>query len=159
MTRHSVSEFGVRSSELRRSGCRRQIFQAEKTADAVLQMHDQIAFFQIGEINVERGAGGQRVRRFQPARPLDFVTPKNFRVGDDDEFGLVANEAARERADSESAVRRPQSPACRDCRLWTVDCGLSDLFPSRFPQTAAVRRRCCKRRGRRSLAAASGGVD
>ena len=94
MTRHSVSDCRLPIADCRLAGGRRQIFQAEITSDAVLQMHDQIAFLQIGEINVERGARGQRVRRFQPARPLDFVTPENFRVGDDDEFGLVANETA-----------------------------------------------------------------
>ena len=75
------------------------IFQAEITPDAVLQMHDQIAFLQIGEINVQRGTRGQRVRRFEPARALDFVAPKNFRIGDDDQFRLVANKAAGERAE------------------------------------------------------------
>ena len=62
-------------------------------------MHDIIAFFQIGEINVERGTRRQRVRRFLAARPLNFVTPKNFRIGDNDEFRFVANKAASERAD------------------------------------------------------------
>ena len=65
----------------------------------MLQMHDQVAFFQIREINVERGTRGQRVRGFLSARTLDFVTPKNFRIGDDDQFCLVANETARERTD------------------------------------------------------------
>ena len=65
----------------------------------MLQMHDEIAFLQIGEINVERGTRGQGVRGFQPARTLDFITPKNFRIGDDDEFRLFADETARQRAD------------------------------------------------------------
>ena len=62
-------------------------------------MHDQIAFFQIGEINVERGPGRQRVRGFLTARALDFVAAKNLRVGDDYELGLVADEATRERTE------------------------------------------------------------
>ena len=62
-------------------------------------MHDQIAFLQIREINVERRTRGQRVRRFVPARTLNFVAPENFRVGDDDQFRLVADEAASERAE------------------------------------------------------------
>ena len=79
-----------------------QIFQAEKSADAVLEVDDEVAFLQFGEINVERGAGGERVRRFQPARALDFVAAKNFRVGDDDEFRLVAKKTAGKRADLQS---------------------------------------------------------
>ena len=74
-------------------------FQTEITPDAVLQMHDKIAVFQIREINVERGAGGLRVRRFLAARTLDFVASEDFRIGDDDEFRLVTNETASERAD------------------------------------------------------------
>src|SRR5271154_4609211 len=62
-------------------------------------MHDVITFFQISEINIERGTRGKRVRRFLAAWPLDFVTPKNFRVGDDDQFRLVTNKSASERAD------------------------------------------------------------
>ncbi len=90
-----ISDFGFCGA-----GRRGQIFQAEISSDAVLQMHDQVAFLQFSEINVERGAGGQRVRRFQPARTLDFVTAKNFRVGDDDQFRLVANKTTGEGAGS-----------------------------------------------------------
>src|ERR1017187_5043353 len=75
----------------------RHQFQTEITPDAVLQMHDQIAFFQIGEINVERGTRRQRVRRFLAARTLDFVTAKNLRIRDDDQLCFVTNEAASER--------------------------------------------------------------
>ena len=89
-----------------------QIFQAEISPDAVLQMDDEVAFLQFGEINVERGTGGQRVRRFQPARTLDFVTAKNFRVGDDDQFGLVAEETARERAEVQSGGRASGVRGC-----------------------------------------------
>ena len=73
---------------------RRQAFQAEKFSDAVLDMNDKVAFFQFGEINVEGGTGGQRVRGFQPAWLLNFVAAKNFRVGDDDEFCFFAQEPA-----------------------------------------------------------------
>jgi hypothetical protein len=62
-------------------------------------MHDQVAFLQIGEINVERRAGRQRVRRFEPARPLDFVASENFRVRDDNQLCFIADKAAGERAD------------------------------------------------------------
>src|ERR1017187_4228187 len=79
------------------AAARRQILQTEITTDAVLQMHDQIAFFQIGEINVERRTGRQRVRRFLAARTLDFVTAKNLRIRDDDQLCFVTNEAASER--------------------------------------------------------------
>ena len=95
MTRHSVLASRVWRARSRGvgAGTRRQIFQAEIIPDAVLQMDDQIAFLQIGEINVERGAGRQRVRRFQPARTLDFVAAKNLRIRDDDEFCVVADES------------------------------------------------------------------
>ena len=81
------------------AAARRQVFQTKESSNPVLQMDDEVAFFQFGEINVERGTGRQRVRRFQPAWTLDFVAAKNFRVGDDDQFRLVTNEAARKGAD------------------------------------------------------------
>ena len=62
-------------------------------------MHDIIALFQIGEINVQRGTRRQCVRRFLAARPLDFVTAKNLRVSDDDNFCRFTNETARQRPD------------------------------------------------------------
>jgi hypothetical protein len=68
------------------AAARRQVFQTKEFPNAVLQMNDKVAFLQFGEVNVERGTGGQRVRGFQPAWPLDFVAPENFRVGDDDEL-------------------------------------------------------------------------
>ena len=76
----------------------RQIFQTEITPDAVLQMHDEIAFLQIREINVQRRTRGLGVRRFEPARALDFVAAKNLRIGDDHEFGFVAKKTASESA-------------------------------------------------------------
>ncbi len=98
MLRHALADRQVGLARLS-SRSRRQIFQAEKSADAVLEVDDEVAFLQFGEINVERGTGGERVRRFQPARTLDFVAAKNLRVGDDDEFGVVAKETAGKRAD------------------------------------------------------------
>ena len=77
----------------------RHHFQTPITPDAVLQMHDQIAFLQIREIDVERRARGLRMGIFLPARALDFVAPKNFRIGDNDDFCRVANKSASERTD------------------------------------------------------------
>ena len=77
----------------------RQIFQAQVFADAILQVHDQVAVLQFGKVNVERGARGERMGRFDPARALNPVTAKNFRIGDNNEPGLVANESAGQRAD------------------------------------------------------------
>ena len=77
----------------------RQVFQTKKTADAVLDVDDEVAFLQFGEINVERGAGRERMRRFQPAWALDFVASENFRVGDDNEFCLVAEKTAGKSAE------------------------------------------------------------
>ena len=82
------------------AAARRQVFQTKESSNPVLQVNDKVAFLQFGEINIEGGAGGQRVRGFQPARPLDFVAAKNFRVSDDNEFCPVANEAASQRTDS-----------------------------------------------------------
>src|SRR5882724_7382514 len=75
----------------------RHYFQTKITPDAILQMHDEIAVVQIGKINVERRTCGQRVGIFLAARTLDFVTSKNFRVGDDDEFCFRVNKSASER--------------------------------------------------------------
>ncbi len=65
----------------------------------MLQMHDQVAFFQIREINVQRRARGLRVGIFLAAWTLDFVTAKDFRIGDNDDFHLIANKSTRKRAD------------------------------------------------------------
>ena len=62
-------------------------------------MNDKVAFFQFGEINVEGGTGGQSVRGFQPARPLNFVAPENFRIGDDNELCCFAKKSTGQRAD------------------------------------------------------------
>lgn len=77
----------------------REIFEAEKFSDAVLQVNDQVALLQIRKINVEGGARGQRMGRFQSARALNLVAAKNLGVGRDDQFQFVADEAARQRAE------------------------------------------------------------
>src|ERR1017187_3487419 len=81
------------------AAARRQVFQTKESPNTVLQVDNKVAFFQFGEINVEGGTGGQRVRGFQPARPLNFVAAKYFRVGDDDEFCFFAKKSAGKRAD------------------------------------------------------------
>ncbi len=75
-----------------------QSLQADKAADAILDVDDEVAFFQFGKINVEGGTGGEGVRRFHPPRPLDFIAPEYFCVRNDDDFGLVAKKTAGERA-------------------------------------------------------------
>ena len=65
----------------------------------MLQVHHVIALLQFGEIDVQRRARGLRVRRFEPARPLHLVAAEDLRIGDHDQPGLVAEKAARERAD------------------------------------------------------------
>ena len=90
------------SCGLRVAGCgltataNRHGLQTEITPDAVLQMHDEIAVIQVGKINVECRAGGQRVRRFLAARPLDFVASEDLRIGVDNQFRLVADKSASE---------------------------------------------------------------
>ena len=107
---HQTFGFGVRRRKRGAVGTAgsRQGFQAEKTADAVLEVDDEVTFLQFGEINVEGGADGERLRRFQPARALDFIAAKNLRVGDHDKFGILANETAGKRTNSRpgSGVRR-----------------------------------------------------
>src|SRR6185437_6690357 len=77
----------------------RHQFQTQITTDAMLQMHDEIAVVQVGEINVECRARGLCMGRFLSAWSLDFVTAKNFRICDDDQFRFVANKAAGEGTD------------------------------------------------------------
>ena len=103
---------GARCEWVQRRRARGQVLQAEETANAVLDVDDEVAFFQFGEINVERGAGGERMRRFQPARTLDFVAAKNFRVGDNDEFGPVTKETARKSADLDLGFGVQESWGC-----------------------------------------------
>ena len=72
--------------------------QAQVASDAVLEMDDVIALLQFGKIDVQQRPARSRVRRFQPARALHFVTPKNLRVRDHDQFGRFKKKTARERA-------------------------------------------------------------
>ena len=104
--------------------------QTKKSPDAVLDVDDVIAFLELGKINVEQRARGGGVRRLEPARALDFVAPENLRVGDDDEFGLLVDEAARERAEvgPKSKVQGPRSKVVGALRLWTLDFGLWTVF-------------------------------
>ena len=129
-------------------------------------MNDVVALLQVGEINVQRRARRLRVRRFEPARPLHLVAPKDFRVGDDDQLGLVAEKAAGQRAEMspKSRVQSPKSARASDVGFGLLDCGLWTVLdlpiriPPRSPRTAGARRRCCRRRGRRSPGATSGAV-
>ena len=113
------------------AAARRQVFQTKKFSDAVLEMDDQVAFFQFGEVNVEGGTGGQRVRGFQPAWPLDFVASEYFRVGDDNEFCLFAKEPAGERADS-SRRSGVWVLGLRGARVFQPEAGLPDPRPNSF---------------------------
>jgi hypothetical protein len=65
----------------------------------VLEVDDIVAFFEFGEIDVERRTHCRGARRFQPARTLDFVSSEDFRVGDDGQFCFMENEATAERAE------------------------------------------------------------
>ena len=133
MTRHSVSGDSPARAQ-------RQIFQAQITPDAMLQMHHQIAFLQIREINVQRRTRRLGVRRFQPARPLDFVTPENFRIRHHHQLGRLAQEI--------------RAPANRGEMFRLVPAWQAQFLPD-FLETAGVRRRCCKTHGRHDPAAAS----
>jgi len=62
-------------------------------------MHDKITVVQVGEINVERGAGGLGVRRLLASRTLDFIAAENFCIGHDDNLGVVADKTASEGTD------------------------------------------------------------
>ena len=103
----------------------RQVFQTKEPSNPVLQMNDKVAFFQFGKVNVEGGPGGQCVRRFQPAWPLDSVTPENFRVGDDNELCFFAKKSPGERADVSRRSRVEGRGLIRQLRLSTLDSGLS----------------------------------
>ena len=61
-------------------------------------MDNVIPFLQVGEINIQRRACRLGVGRFEPARALDLIASENLGIGDNDQFGLFAQEAARERA-------------------------------------------------------------
>ena len=106
------------------AAARRKIFQTKKSPNPVLQMNDKVAFFQFGKVDVKGGTDGQRVRGFQPAWPLDSVAPENFRVGDDNEFCFVANEAASKHADM-SRRSRVEGRGRNGIRLSTFESRIS----------------------------------
>ena len=83
----------------RRACLDRQHFQPEVAADAVLQMHDEVAHAQVGKIDLQRRAGGRCVGRLEPARSLRADAPKNLRVGDDDQLGRLDEKTARHAAE------------------------------------------------------------
>ena len=85
-----------------RAGRRGQAFESEIFSDAVLQMHHEVAFFQLGKIDVESRTGGESMGRFEPARTLDFVSAENFGIRDHHQSRLVGNESAGEGADVQS---------------------------------------------------------
>ena len=64
---------------LARAG-KRQHFHPEKTPDAVLHVHHEIAFLHFGEINIKRRSHRRTVSALESARALDFVAAKNFRI-------------------------------------------------------------------------------
>src|SRR5207247_10244406 len=79
--------------------------------DAVLEVDDVVAFFEFGEIDVERRTHCSRVRRFQPARTLDFVSTEDFRVGDDDQFCFTETKTTAERAEVQRRAGVSLAPA------------------------------------------------
>ena len=89
---------GFSSAVPHRARLDRQHFQPEVSADAVLQMHDEVAHTQVGKIDLQRRARRRCVGRFEPARSLGAVTSKNLRVGDDDQTGRLDEKTARHTA-------------------------------------------------------------
>ena len=79
----------------------------------MLDVDDVIAFFKIGEVNVEEGTRGLGVSRFEAARTLDFVAAEDFGVSDNDELAVLVHEAASERADFEVGQRLFRGQAVR----------------------------------------------
>ena len=127
MTRHSWPRLVAwRDLQLAlRAARRRQQLANRVTPDAVLQMHDVIAFLQIGEIDVQQRTRGLRVRRFEPARTLHFVAAENLRVGDDDELARRSKRNPRASVPSEVSgdrvarcCRKPYSPPDLRSKRW-----------------------------------------
>ena len=124
MTRHSSPgslrsrDFVVRLLALRL----RNDFQTEITADAVLQDGRQNRLRQIAEIDVEQRLRRLRVRRFKPARTLDFVAAENFRIGDDNDFRGLKKKSAR------------QARRCATCNVRGV---AETVFPPDFLEALA----------------------
>src|SRR5205085_9175627 len=73
--------------------------QAEIAANPVLQMDHVIALLQIGEINIQQRTRSLRVARFQPARTLHFVAPKDFSIRHNHQTSRLRDKPAAERPD------------------------------------------------------------
>ncbi len=80
------------------AGAQGQHLQPDIPPNPVLQVDDVVALLQLREINVQGRTRRLRVRRFEAARALHLVTPKDLGVGDHDQPGLIAKEAAGQRA-------------------------------------------------------------
>src|ERR1035437_5947256 len=106
------------------AAARRQVFQTKESPNTVLQVDNQVAFFQFGKVNVEGGTGGQRVRGFQPPWPPNFLAAKKFPLGDDDEFCFFAKKSAGKRADV-SRGSRVEGRGLNEIWLSTLDFRLS----------------------------------
>ena len=91
--------------------------QPKEFADAVMEMHHEIAFLEFGEINVERRTGGLRVGGLEPARLLALITAEDFRVGDDNHLGFVTDEATRERAELGGGTGGMRDAGCGMCAV------------------------------------------
>src|SRR5205807_10504523 len=91
----------MRGAAFGRPGARAdwQHLQPDVTPNAVLQMDDIVAFFQLGEIYVQRRTRRLRVWRFQAAWPLHLVTPKDFRVCYHHQLRFVIQKPARQRTE------------------------------------------------------------
>ena len=100
------------------AGAQRQDLQPDIPPNPVLQVNDIVALLQLGEINVQGRTRRLRVRRLEAARPLHLVTPEDLGVGDDDQPGLVAEEAAGQSAEvsAKSEGRSPKAES-RSLRL------------------------------------------
>lgn len=62
--------------------------------DAVLEVDDEVAFLELGEVHFEDGTDRAGMAGLQAARSLDLVAPVDLRVGDDDQPGLRDDEPA-----------------------------------------------------------------
>ena len=126
----------------RRGEPRRHRLQAQVASNAVLKMNDVIALLQFGKIDVQQRAAGLGVRRFEAARALHLVAAKNLRVGHHGQLGGLEKKA----------------PGQGARRVFAVDWSGPGRIPPKLPRTAAVRRRCCRRRTPRSPGASSDGA-
>ena len=77
----------------------------------MLEVDHVIAFFEFGEIDVERRTHCRGLRHLQPAWTLDFVSTEDFRVGDDDQFCFTENKTTAERAEVQRRAGVSPAPA------------------------------------------------